>query len=557
MNAVLNRASVCRRTVRTPFDLSNIFFSVVCMSRVYYKRVMVAMLSGSAWWGFSGVWRCLEAQSVVAASEGPVVTVPASAAPEAGRFTLTISPIPMASRGLSTRALTASEAAAQANQERMGKWGSLSWRSRHYAADSLRRATSETVQRWVGEVHPARAQGIHLDLGAALSVAMDDDAAAQAQIAERLATPGLSLSDKAYTLRRAVYTFCDNWAPQRLPVAEQYLQQLIALGAEATPWQFEARESLMRVYYFLGRSSEVARHGKSAIALLSNMPLGERHAEYTMPQVYPMTVDALLSLPDASAQVAALNDAYRAGAVIPPAERARLTAIDTIYAKMAEFFPRYAKSTIATHAKLGTPGVPIIAHYWLNRASTDSATIPVNDGKIRLLEVGNTDCPGCVAGFYAMQRLHEQFPQIEPIVLAFTWGAWGGKIVDRFVEAAHLRDYFLTRVKATYPVAIWAGKRIPNEDDGASVEPNPNFKTYQPLSKPAFWLLDGRGVIRKVFLGYGRDIEVQLAHSIEFLLAEARAASSSPASAITSGSASSASAAPAIATSTPAPAPGS
>jgi hypothetical protein len=443
-----------------------------------------------------------------------------------GRFAVTIAPVPMRSLGISTRPVTASEAASQALFERYTPITGLSWRSR-YVGDSLHQAGAEAVRRWVTKVRPAPASGMHLDGAAFVDVSMNDVAAAQARIAERFATPGLSLSDKAYTLRQAVYSFSDNWAPQHLPIAEQYLTQLIALGPETTPWQFQARTALMSVYYFLGRNAEVVRHGMAAMALLPQMPFDERGMEYWAPYVYPTTLDALLGLPDASAQIAALTAAFRAGATIPPAELARLVAHDSMYAKMAKAFTYRVNDAVRVNAKLGTSGAPIVAHYWVNRGAPDSATIPVNDGKIRLLQSGNTDCAPCLQGFYGMQRLHEQFPEIEPTALIFTWGGWGGKIVDGAVEAAHLRDFFLTRVKATYPVAIWAGKRIPNQDDGYDVEISPNLKTYECIGKPTFWLVDGKGRIRKIFVGYGRDMELQIARSIEFLLAESRTVSSS------------------------------
>jgi hypothetical protein len=521
---------------------------MMSLSRLLSTRGIAALLSGVSWSVLSGIGSPLLGQTAAStpSSSGspPVtsasmtsVTSPSTTGLTAGatnastgRFAVTISPVPMASRGTSTRPVTASEAASQAVFERVARITGLSWRDGRYVGDSVRRAATDAIQRWMKEARPAPATGMHLDAAASVDVAMDNLAAAQARIAERLATPGISLSDKAYTLRRAVSSFCDNWAPQRLPIAEQYLQQLIALGPETTPWQFEARTALMNVYYFLGRNADLARHGTAAIALLAQMPFDERGMEYRFPRVYPMTLDALLGLPNATAQIAALNESYRAGATVTPAELARLIAQDSTYALLSRGFAYKANEAIQVNAKLGKPGAPIVAHYWVNRGSPDSATVPVNDGKIRLLQIGNTDCPGCVMGFYGMQRLQEQFPQVEPTALVFTWGGWGGKIVDRAVEAAHLRDYFLTRVKATYPVAIWAGKRIPNEDDGADVETNPNWKTYEILGKPTFWLVDGKGMIRKIFVGFSRDMELQIAQSIEFLLAESRSATSSAAS---------------------------
>jgi hypothetical protein len=145
----------------------------------------------------------------------------------------------------------------------------------------------------------------------------------------------------------------------------------------------------------------------------------------------------------------------------------------------------------------------------------------VNDGKIRVIEMAHTGCEPCVEALYALQQLHTQFPTIEPVLLTWTFGYWGDRLVEPAEEIAHLTDYFVTKTRVTYPVGIWAGKRMPNEDGGSAVQPSVNLANYPSIGKPMIWVIDGRGIIRKIFTGYSRDINVQLVRTVEYLLREA------------------------------------
>jgi hypothetical protein len=93
--------------------------------------------------------------------------------------------------------------------------------------------------------------------------------------------------------------------------------------------------------------------------------------------------------------------------------------------------------------------------------------------------------------------------------------------VEREEEVQHLIDYFLTQAKMTYPIGIWAGRKHPTEDDGLVPEESLNIKNYPIMGKPILVIVDGKGMIRRVFTGYEMETETLIARTVEFLLREA------------------------------------
>jgi hypothetical protein len=383
----------------------------------------------------------------------------------------------------------------------------------------MRAAAAVSGARWLAKLRAQPIRGIQLDPSGHVGVAAGQEAYAKSQIAVRLATPHLPFSDKAFTLLTAVDAFSDVYAPDRIPVAEAYLTQLDALGDSAATWQFEARRGLLWTFYLMGRSADVARHGMRAIELLTAMPFTDRRLlfEHVEERVYSPTVEALTGQPSARQAIEQLNAMVRAAARPTPT----LLAVDADYAYLGSAYQRSAEEMIGGNAKLGSAAAPLIAHRWLNRTSGDSATMSLNDGKIRLVEVAHTGCVPCVYELHALQRMHTRFPQIEPVLLTWTFGYWGNRLIEPAEEVRHLTDYFVTNTKITYPVGIWSGKKVPNEDGGNTPEESPNLKDYPIFGKPMLWVIDGRGIIRRVFTGYDREIETQIVRTVEFLLAEA------------------------------------
>jgi len=438
-------------------------------------------------------------------------------------MSLSIPVIETRSSGKYSRPVLALEAAKQVDFEVAGMFAKLSIRQDHYPIDSILKEWRASAATWQTQVPKNSVRGMQIPASGTVGLQSGDDRYASEEFARRLATPNLSFEDKAFTLQTAVQAFTNQWHPERLGMAEQYMHTLDALGDSAAVWRFIAHSALANTYYVLGRSQDVARHGKTAIALLPVMPYHERYLAYLGNELYAITVDALAGMPQGRAAIESLDTAYLAGTVITPG----LVAFDSTYAIIADGNRRSAHNAIVGNAKLGTPAAPLVAHYWVNRGSHDSTTVVMNDGKIRLIEMAHTGCGPCVKELYALQQIHEHYPAIETMLMTWTFGQWGDRVVDRDEEIAHLVQYFVTDTKITYPVGIWAGVRIPNREGGTSVQENANFANYPLTGKPMLWVIDGHGIIRRMFTGYGPDMKLQIERTIDFLQHEAGAPAAS------------------------------
>jgi hypothetical protein len=59
-------------------------------------------------------------------------------------------------------------------------------------------------------------------------------------------------------------------------------------------------------------------------------------------------------------------------------------------------------------------------------------------------------------------------------------------------------------------------------------EATPNWVGYPVVGKPVFFVLDGKGTIRRIIKGYSMDMQFQIVRTVQFLLREA-ATTASPA----------------------------
>jgi hypothetical protein len=342
---------------------------------------------------------------------------------------------------------------------------------------------------------------------------------ANALVAKRLATPGLSFEQKAYTYMAAVQSFLEPRTSTLLPTAERYLQALDAMGDSAAYWQFRARVPLVQIYYGMGQSRLVAQHGSRAIVLSGIMRYQDRVVMFPDAPVDPLyliTMEAVSGQSGGRARVEELNAVLKAAATtVPPG--------DATYREIRGLYERKLAEYLKTGAMLGKPAQPLIASYWINRASSDSATLLLNDGKIRLVEVSDHGCAPCIGAMYGMQRVQKRYPNIEPVFTTVTFGYWGNRFVEPDEETTLLIDYFRTTLKdVRFPIGILKRTKVHNEEGGwAPGSSGINYDNYPGIVKPTIWLVDGKGVVRNVFSGFGHDVEEQMARSIAFLQQEA------------------------------------
>jgi hypothetical protein len=406
----------------------------------------------------------------------------------------------------------------------------VSFREARYPKDSLMRVASSEGATWLARLQSHPVQGIQHDAATKVGVWANRDDYANAQIAARLATPGLRLSDRAFTLYTAVSAFANENFPARLPIAEGYMAQLDALGDSVAYWQVAGHEALVRTYYCLGRSPDIARHGIRALLQFAAVPYIEREPGL-ITGIYLWTIEALSGLPEGRGQIEWLNRVLRDPSLTTPPPN--VVALDSGFLQEGRGRRGRIEIGIKEAALLGQVGTPLVSNYWVNRPTTDSAVVPVTDGKIRLLEIFSYGCDGCVAALHGLQRIQGRFPTtVEAVATTFTMGVWANRFVSPDEEARRLHDYFVNNLKVSFPIAIWKWPKVQHEDGGYRLANNdapggslwgsPNMLHYPLIVKPTIYLLDGHGRIRRIFMGGSREIEAQMLQAVEFLHREAQ-----------------------------------
>jgi len=396
--------------------------------------------------------------------------------------------------------------------------------------DSVRLAVLESAREWATRLTRTTPRGIQLDPYSSVTANAKHDPLARQSIAARLATPGLSVNDKAYTYHAAVLAFTEAASPERLPVAEQYMTALDAMGTGPTVgfYQFLAHRQLADVAYALGRTDDVIRHGTRAIAALARMEFYDRSAMFSNsagPPFYAELVDALGGRPNAPTAIATLNAALLAATTASP----ELLAKNPAFNARAGGFRASATQMITVATRVGTKAQDIVSNAWVNYPKagqiSGADTMSLSDGKIHVLELGHYNCPQCIASLPALRNLQVQFPDIQVVYATATEGTWGNRLIEPDTEAANLTQFYTGKLNINFPIALWKAAKAENEDGGVTPENSgPNFANYPLAGKPNVYIIDGRGIIRRVYIEEITTArEHQIASLITFLTKEAAA----------------------------------
>jgi hypothetical protein len=122
-----------------------------------------------------------------------------------------------------------------------------------------------------------------------------------------------------------------------------------------------------------------------------------------------------------------------------------------------------------------------------------------------------------------MERIRKAAPpNVEVWYVTQTEGSWGLTAYAPDEEAQHLRHYYVERKHYGMPIALWAGPRDSTQDFGSVPRENPSSTAYPIQMTPTFVVVDGRGIIRHISVGYSEDIEKLLSADIQYLAGEAK-----------------------------------
>jgi hypothetical protein len=387
-----------------------------------------------------------------------------------------------------------------------------------YPKDALRAATVARARVWLDSVAAKPVHGLQLTPYGQLAVMGEQDALAQKELAQRLATPGLSVEDRAFALSAGAIAFADREHPQWLSVAERYLAQLVALGVPGDAWQFAARDQLSAVYYELGRRPEALAHALGAYALLPDLPF-EEHILGMNGGLYLRVADILLGTPG-------MADG-----------RSRMHAVDSLIVAMAHPAPdriqldsgtlwpgqrmiRMVQADSAFVFSIGQPGAPVRGTTWINGTDAGPHDQRVDDGRVYLLDFFPLGAPSILAGQLSLERLQRRLgPAVQVIGITSASGHWGEQFVDPDVEIQRWQHFFAQDLRLSFPVAIWARPKEQTLQGGMLPPQNPTLAAYHMPGGFGVVVVDARGRVRRFFTA-GRDQEDDIAQFVTQIEAE-------------------------------------
>jgi len=382
--------------------------------------------------------------------------------------------------------------------------------------DSIVTVMDSMVRRW----STALAQGgaphrIELFSTAALYARTGQDAEAQQCIAQWLATPGLSDQDRAWILGKSIELFLGLLSPRypkdplpsqaHLAIAHQYLIQLEALPRTASAFSlFGIYRQTMELYLYFGLVDTTIAYGMRAFALPAQVT--DYHQRFAMateggavmtlalalsayPERYHHTMDSVITLLRGYAM-----------APIPPAYGQYPWNVRYVTERRKQL-----EGTMTLVQTLGRPAPTLVATHWFNQAvppttsdATPGARIkPLNDGIVRLIGFGYFGCVGCQMVMKDWERFQHALPPGAAVLFYDrSEGFWGGDLIEPAEEAEHLRHFYVERKHYTFPIALWAGPKVANDEGGRVPLFSPTMGEYGFYGGPHFVIVDGNGILR-------------------------------------------------------------
>jgi thiol-disulfide isomerase/thioredoxin len=177
------------------------------------------------------------------------------------------------------------------------------------------------------------------------------------------------------------------------------------------------------------------------------------------------------------------------------------------------------KPTLDRYLLVGTPGPAITAPRWLN-VTPEGGKVEM-PGQVTWLQFTAHWCGPCRESYPGVARLHERFGKrgFRVVMSTQLYGRFGNEPnVPAERELALIRDYFPAH-GVTFPVAV-EDYIPPNYQATTPDWPGANEAKYRVGAIPQIQILDKKGVVRLIMVGYDEANEPRLAGLIERLLGE-------------------------------------
>jgi thiol-disulfide isomerase/thioredoxin len=394
------------------------------------------------------------------------------------------------------------------------------------------------------DTDPAHASETQIFSLAMLYLALGHDSVTKRIVDTRLATSGLSLRQRAGTLKFAAHAFVRTTpaGDVDLSAARPYLDRLEAMSDSVNFTKADAHLDLVSAYFQTGQGAQVVAEWHRAMRWAATLPFWKR-TNFGV-DGYEMVADVLLGDPHQRPVIDSLGTFLLSLAHASPAELAMDEGKPQPQMHLIEQDTRdYIQRRIEGLRGIGVPAPPVVATHWFNttppsQMRPDDAPLarglPFGDGKIRVVELGAWWCDGCKLAAPLLQQLRSEFVdsaahgqqpwQRTPVEFVYMSDApqrWGGKDCTPDESAEHMRKLYVDFMQlTTLPIGVWAGPVDDTVSDPGNrvARGEPNAGRYIMDGYPLFIVVDGHGVLR--FRQYGLDM-VAMRRVVTYLQKEA------------------------------------
>jgi len=354
--------------------------------------------------------------------------------------------------------------------------------------NEARRLAAECGSKFSVESAPS-AQLVEL---AALYNYAGDTAGARAAVARALAATDLTQRQHADMVLLAISNALavhDAFAGACIE-AESLADQLEALPDSLADRKLRAHQLLLGRYGYGDYDDGIREHAQAMLEL--GRRLGDRN----------VIVNSVSELARAAGDYLRPDSALR---IMDLAER-------EVGAPAGSLFP----DPRARYGLVGTPAAPVTAEVWLN-ADTPPAAVAMGDGKLRMIQFTAHWCAPCRNSYPGMLRLAKRFEgrQFEVVFVTELYGNFEGKPATEAEELAADRVYY-AKHGIPFRIAINRIQRNAAAPPGTR-SPLVN-QQYAVGGIPQIVVVDQRGVIRQIVIGWDHGNEQRLGAYIEKLL---------------------------------------
>jgi thiol-disulfide isomerase/thioredoxin len=328
---------------------------------------------------------------------------------------------------------------------------------------------------------------------------------AKAALDRALASKTLTPTVRGNVLLQAVITgLREPKSPERNALLERYVDELDRLsGDDLLDVKISAHRSMNGYYRGDDIDDGIIKHSTWLIDQAKAFTPEQRAKHgFTIVNAYINMAEAVAGRGDNPRAMTLLNAAKTGWSDIKDADR----MIDPVNAR---------------YALVGTAGAPITAPRWLNAPAYTTIAMP---GTVTLLEFTAHWCGPCKESYPGVKRLLAKYgPQGFRVVLATElYGYFGTeRPLTPEVEFERDRDYWAHEgLKVPVAVQDQRGRPVPGANGVVAAVENPNESAYKVGGIPQIQIIDKKGVIRLIMVGYDDVNEASLSKLIETLLKE-------------------------------------